>query len=262
MANNINQTILTAAQKNIGFKVGTQAALDTLRTADNGSGAGRNGVPGTFYLTGDTHRLYIANDDKSISPVNPGVITVATLEDLPNMTNASAEVKQATVGNFYYVSGANILCVYSLTASGNNGNNGGWVQINPNTDNQVASFAQAVSVSDGTATITSTLTQGDQGRPNANLDRTANITVQGAGGAKVTGSATGITITGEQYSIGGSLSGNTATVSLTPSSGYDDSSSITLAGGNNVTISNPSANSFTIASKDTINEVTDVSIVT
>lgn len=260
MANNINQTILTAANKNIGFKVGTQAALDTLRTQN----AGKNGIPGTFYLTGDTHRLYIANDDKTISPVNPGVITVATLEDLPDMTGATAEVKQATAGNFYYVSGSNILCVYSQSSQAGN-EKGGWVQINPNTDNQVASFDQAVSVSNGIATITSTITQGDQGRPNGNLDQSDSITVQGAGGAKVTGSATGITITGEQYSIGGAFSGNTATISLNPTSGYSDSSSsITLSGGNNVTISSPADNSnaFTIASKDTINEVTSVSVAT
>jgi len=45
---------------NVGFRMGTESGLKTLASA----------TKGTFYLTTDTHRLYIGNDDGSLSPVN------------------------------------------------------------------------------------------------------------------------------------------------------------------------------------------------
>lgn len=101
---------------NLGFKRGTQAALDAIINNGNNSA-----TPGSFYLTDDTHRLYVGNDDHSLSPVNEGITFVSALTDLPTLTAANKESYQ---GQFYYVSGANILCV----ASGLN-----WVQINPDT---------------------------------------------------------------------------------------------------------------------------------
>jgi hypothetical protein len=60
----------------IGFKLGTQSALNTL--LNSGTGA----LHGTFYLTQDTHRLYIGNHDGTLSPVNQGIITVNSLSAL------------------------------------------------------------------------------------------------------------------------------------------------------------------------------------
>jgi len=96
----INQGTLTpSATPKIGFKLGLQSAMDEM-LAKNGT-AQANGVHGTFYLTSDTHRLYIGNSDKSISAVNEGVITVSTIDDLPDIDTDAQ--KKAHAGQFYYI---------------------------------------------------------------------------------------------------------------------------------------------------------------
>lgn len=99
--------------KNLKFLSGTQANLDTLRT--NGGA-----TEGAFYLTNDTHRLYIGTteDSKVIPvPVNEGVITVASVSALPDTSTAIP-------GSFYFATAENVLCTY---------NGKKWVQINPDT---------------------------------------------------------------------------------------------------------------------------------
>ena len=59
----------------LGFKVGTQARVNELIAAGANAGAAH----GTFYLAQDTHRLYIGNEDTSLSPVNEGITTVASI---------------------------------------------------------------------------------------------------------------------------------------------------------------------------------------
>ena len=66
----------------IGFKVGTQTNVNDLIV--NGGA-----VHGTFYLAQDTHRLYVGNEDTTLSPVNEGIVTVATISDLPSFTTAA-----------------------------------------------------------------------------------------------------------------------------------------------------------------------------
>jgi len=68
---------------NVLFKQGTQASLDTIRT-------NKTAIEGSFYLTNDTHRLYIGRANGDAVPVNEGVNTVATLDDLPNVTSQNA----------------------------------------------------------------------------------------------------------------------------------------------------------------------------
>lgn len=99
----------------ISFLHGTQDSLNAL--IKNGGA-----VEGAFYLTKDTHRLYVGRklEDNSIVPVavNEGVIVVDTLEKLPEKNTINA-------GEFYYISEKNILCIY---------NGQDFVQINPDTD--------------------------------------------------------------------------------------------------------------------------------
>lgn len=100
---------------NLGFKVGPQTKIDTIIA--NGTGA----VEGVFYLTYDTHKLYIGVASGSVTPVNEGVVTVASVADLPQVTTAN---KKALTGSFYYATKENILCIYNGTA---------WAQINTDT---------------------------------------------------------------------------------------------------------------------------------
>ena len=122
--------------KNLKFLSGTQANLDTLR-ANGGA------TEGAFYLTNDTHRLYIGTteDSKVIPvPVNEGVITVKNIAALPTT---------GTAGHFYYASDDSVLCVWSK---------GQWVQINP--DTTIKSFTTTVGTKDtknNTVEITETI---------------------------------------------------------------------------------------------------------
>ena len=78
---------------NVGFKLGTQAKVDALLKTP-----GTSVVEGCFYLTSDTHRLYIGQkataDDTNaqLFPVNEGVITVANVADLPTVSEADKPV--------------------------------------------------------------------------------------------------------------------------------------------------------------------------
>lgn len=136
-----------ATNHNVGFKLGLQSVVDTLISKGDKAGA----VPGSFYLTSDTHRLYIANGDTSLSPVNEGVTTVTKISDLPTVSSSNAA---AYVGRFYYVSGTaddpvNILCVY---------NGKGWAQINTDTYVKDITFATDQKTTDTEVTLTETLT--------------------------------------------------------------------------------------------------------
>ena len=98
----------------VGFLVGPQSSIGTINT-------NKTATPGHFYLTSDAHRLYIGNSDGSLSPVNEGVSIVSTIQELESITISNPALAN---GQFYYVTGANVLCVYS---------GGRWVQINPDT---------------------------------------------------------------------------------------------------------------------------------
>lgn len=215
---------------NVGFKLGTQAKVDALLKTP-----GTSVVEGSFYLTSDTHRLYIGQkataDDTNaqLFAVNEGVITVDTIEDLPKVSAADSSVY---AGRFYYVTNGNILCVY---------NGKSWVQINTNTDTYVNSHSY--SVEGGTIKDKIGLSNG------GNVD--ATFTVEGANGIQITGTDTTLTIIGDKYSLSSTVADNKATVKLDSANTADDTS-VVLAGGDNVTITqNTDTKEVTIESKDT-----------
>ena len=215
---------------NVGFKLGTQAKVDALLKTP-----GTSVVEGSFYLTSDTHRLYIgqkasdADTNAQLFPVNEGVITVANVADLPKDSDITGSVY---AGRFYYVTNGNILCVYNGTS---------WVQINPNTDTKVES--NTYTVKDGTITNTIGLSKGGA--------KSASFTVAGANGIQITGTGTELTITGDKYSLSSTVADNKATVKL-DSANTDNDTSVVLAGGDNVTITqDASTQEVKIESKNT-----------
>lgn len=161
---------------NVGFKLGTDQALQALLLA----GTNANATHGTFYLTQDTHRLYVGNADHSISAVNEGIIFVdrvsgATGSETQLPTPSSSDEWKAVQGQFYYCSTDNILCV----ASGNR-----WVQINP--DTYVTSFTVGVTTTNrivngdteiGSATITDTVNQANHGSANIPASSSSDFTI-------------------------------------------------------------------------------------
>lgn len=218
---------------NVLFKQGTQASLDTIRS-------NKTAIDGSFYLTNDTHRLYIGRSNGDAVPVNEGVNTVATLDDLPQITAANAP---SYVGQFYYVSGSNILCVYSASTQGG-AVKGGWVQINPNTDTHLSDLKINITVENGVATVSTSITEADSANNGSADTTTRNFKVQGAGGVTIgateasDGNNDVLTITGDQYSIAAGTANaaqKTVPIELTSDGGHN--SSVVLKGSENVTIS-------------------------
>lgn len=199
---------------NVGFKLGTQAKVDALLKTP-----GTSVVEGSFYLTSDTHRLYIgqkataSDTNAQLFPVNEGVITVANVANLPTVSESD---KPVYAGRFYYVTNGNILCVY---------NGKSWVQINTNTDTVINSHSY--SIDGGTITDNIHLSNGK--------DQNATFTVTGANGVQISGTGTTLTITGDKYSLSSTVASNKATVKLDSANTTNDTS-VVLAGGENVTI--------------------------
>lgn len=93
------------------FKLGPQTRIPA-----NGAA-----VNGTFYLTSDTHRLYIGQGNNAV-PINAGVTFCDNFAELT--TKTTGETEQNLAGRVFFLKDTNILCVRS---------NGKWAQINSDT---------------------------------------------------------------------------------------------------------------------------------
>lgn len=179
----------------VGFLTGAQSSIDTMLS----KGANAGAKHGYFYLTKDSHRLYVGNSDGSISAVNEGVQTVTYLGDLPTLQTAADKV--AYTGRFFYVQYkdstagqvdsniANILCVY---------NGSTWVQINANTDTHINSNTYTASTTGATATIKNAIGSTDGGSVSGTFDI---VTAGGLKIAKTAGATNSITITGDKFTL-------------------------------------------------------------
>lgn len=170
----------------LGFKVGTQSRVNELLAAGTNAGASH----GTFYLAQDTHRLYIGNEDTSLSPVNEGVTTVANMAALNTIATGwvTADQKAGAAGQFFYDTADNILCVW---------NGKGWVQINTNTNDTINSYTMAVESEDNNAGKVVKGTVSDT----ANHSYSARFKVTGDNGVVVSYDTTQVTINGTVHSV-------------------------------------------------------------
>lgn len=236
----------------VGFLTGLQKSVDTMLS----QGANAGAKHGYFYLTKDSHRLYVGNSDGSLSAVNEGVQTVTYLNDLPVLS--SADDKVAYTGRFFYVqykdssagqvasNVANILCVY---------NGSSWVQINANTNTLIKSteFATAIKETD-VATVTNTITDTDGAK------KTGDFTITGAGGLKVTATGKNVTITGDKYTLSAAdgqsrevnlkLTSNNGQGTTTVTLKSDPETTSLERNGNTITIRGRANNEVTIANGD------------
>lgn len=196
---------------NVLFKQGTQDKLDQIRSA-------KSATEGTFYLTNDSHRMYLGIANGDAVPVNEGVTTVPSLDDLPK------SAAHLHVGQFYYVTAGNILCVF---------NGKTWAQINSNTDTIVKEVNIDISEVDGvTDAVSLTITLKDQ-EGNAIESSTK---IRGTNGLKVSENPTGeITLTGDKYSLETAYSGTTHIASLKLNSeNTDNDTEINIHEGDNI----------------------------
>ena len=203
----------------VGFKLGTQAALDTMYT-------NKTATEGIFYLTNDTNRLYIGKTGGEVAAVNEGVITVNAVANLPTGSNRMT-------GSFYYATAENVLCVF---------NGSSWVQINAIVTNK--SMGTDLNDASGTVTVKTTITDSQ------NKSLNTQYTVTGANGITVSSTGTAMTITGDPISVAAMAgSSNDATVSVTSTSGTTDDS-FGIKGGSNVTVT-AADDIITVTAKDT-----------
>lgn len=227
----------------VGFLTGAQSSIDTMLS----KGANAGAKHGYFYLTKDSHRLYIGNSDGSISAVNEGVQTVTYLGDLPTLQTAADKV--AYTGRFFYVQYkestagqvdsniANILCVYNGSA---------WVQINANTDTHINSNTYTASTSGATATITNAIGSTDGGSV------TGKFNIVTAGGlkiAKTAGATNSITLTGDKFTLAaGDGAAGEVKLNLTSANGQAGSS-VTLKADPNTTVLTRKDNVITLSGR-------------
>ena len=227
----------------VGFLTGAQSSIDTMLS----KGANAGAKHGYFYLTKDSHRLYVGNSDGSISAVNEGVQTVTYLGDLPTLQTAADKV--AYTGRFFYVQYkestagqvdsniANILCVYNGSA---------WVQINANTDTHINSNTYTASTSGATATITNAIGSTDGGSVTGKFDI---VTAGGLKIAKTAGATNSITLTGDKFTL---AAGDGATgevkLNLTSANGQAGSS-VTLKADPNTTVLTRKDNVITLSGR-------------
>lgn len=177
------------AGKNIQFLLGTQANLEKYISGSS------TAAEGTFYLTNDTHRLYVGTSLGTAVPVNEGVITVSNLDALKTVS--------AHPGEFYYVTNGNILCVYTGKE---------WVQINNNTNTYVKKTDTVVSLADQVATITTKYTMNDGTTP---MSDSWNLAVAEGVKVSIDAATDKVILTGVvNDSFGVSAASNIATVTL------------------------------------------------
>lgn len=148
---------------NVLFKKGLQAALPTTGTIENG-----------FYLTTDTHRLYIGSNGTT-ALLNSAVAFYANEAALTAATN---QFKPAE-GDIAFVSDINALCIYK---------NSNWVQVNVDTDtdtslyNTIFSNGEKIEIGEGADkknAIKYILTVKEQDKDGAvvkNIDGTEKVT--------------------------------------------------------------------------------------
>ena len=222
------------------FKWGTQAKLDSIKA--NG------GTHGTFYLTEDSHRLYIGLEDNKIVPINDSIVKVANIAALPT----TGPYGNAEIGTFYYAQAENVLCVYNGTT---------WIQINPDTNTLIKENTIAGTATSNVATVTTTIKEKTNKYGSSSDGATYNTSFKLAGSDGVNITATTgadkipvITIAVDDsrvsYTLSSSaVSSNTTTLTL---DGPVDST-VKIKGGTNVTLTGGGTSDITISAKDTTN---------
>lgn len=234
----------------VGFKVGSQASVDTML----GQGKNANAVHGCFYLTQDSHRLYIGNQDGSISPLNEGIetLTWSELQTKAATVNSMTEAaKDALAGSFFYATDQNILCVF---------NGDKFVQLNQNTNTYVSDNDITVSESQGVVTVTSTVTTQDDSTSPATVATFADsFGVVGSNGITVSAANDELTIAGDTYTLSHEAVSTTGAKIKLDSTNTTNDSSVTLTEGANISITDRTTeNDILISATDTKNLDLDI----
>ena len=156
----------------VKFLRGTQANL-TAKLAAIKAGTGTVEA-GAFYLTSDTDRLYFAQSANELVPLNQFIRTVDDVAALTSITAAD--------GDYYYCKADNVLAVWDASE----GANGGWVQLNPDTNTRLNTTNSAVT----TAAATGLGANETGAKINLSISEAANTVPTGDSAHTATGSVT------------------------------------------------------------------------
>lgn len=227
-----------STKANVMFKRGTQSSFNNLSTYQDGC----------FYLTTDSHRLYIGTGNNKADLVSQSVITYpnwAAIEALSNSSSSSYAPGLCSEGQFYYAKAENILCTYS---------NGKWIQINPDHNDDHDTYVKSVSVAKNTAdTVNGEKLVYDVKITQAQKDLKGNN--EGAPtevSGKLTISATDLNQIATHTNVGMQAEKSNSKVYLKNSgTGANAAAKVELAGGGSVSVSTDSSNKITISGVDT-----------
>lgn len=230
---------VTASPKaNVMFKRGTQSSFNNLSTYQDGC----------FYLTTDSHRLYIGTGGNKANLVSQSVITYpnwASIEALSNSSSSNYAPGLCSEGQFYYAKAENILCTYS---------DGKWVQINPDHNDDHDTYVKSVSVAKNTTdTVNGEKLVYDVKITQAQKDLKGNN--EGAPtevSGKLTISAADLNQIATNTNVGMQAEKSDSKVYLKNSgTGANAAAKVELAGGGSVSVSYDSSNKITISGVDT-----------
>lgn len=230
---------VTASPKaNVMFKRGTQSSFNNLSTYQDGC----------FYLTTDSHRLYIGTGGNKADLVSQSVITYpnwASIEALSNKSSSNYAPGLCSEGQFYYAKAENILCTYS---------DGKWVQINPDHNDDHDTYVKSVSVAKNTTdTVNGEQLVYDVKITQAQKDLKGNN--EGAPtevSGKLTISASDLNQIATHTNVGMQAEKSDSKVYLKNSgTGANAAAKVELAGGGSVSVSTDSSNKITISGVDT-----------
>lgn len=224
---------------NVMFKRGTQSSFNNLSTYQDGC----------FYLTTDSHRLYIGTGNNKADLVSQSVITYdnwAAIEALSNKSSSSYAPGLCSEGQFYYAKAENILCTYS---------NGKWIQINPDHNDDHDTYVKRVSVAKNTAdTVNGEKLVYDVKITQAQKDLKGNN--EGAPtevSGKLTISAADLNQIATYTNVGmqAEKSSDSKVYLKNSGTGANAAAKVELAGGGSVSVSTDSSNKITISGVDT-----------
>lgn len=217
---------------NVMFKRGTQAGFNNLTAYQDGC----------FYLTTDSHRLYVGTGNNKADLVSQSVITYPNWAAIQAL---STESGLGVEGQFYYAKAENILCTYS-------GNK--WVQINPDHNDDHDTYVKSVSVAKN-ATETEKgkqlvydvkITQAQKDLKGNNEDAPSEVS------GKLTISAADLGQITTHTDVGMEAEKSNSKVYLKNNGvGANTAAKVELAGGGSVSVSADGSNKITISGVDT-----------
>ena len=228
---------------NVVFKRGTQANFN--------ANIKSNAQDGVFYLTTDTHRLYVGTTANTAQLLNQVIEQYASVAALNAAVNGyTADQKEAHVGDFFYCKAENVLITLVKETSGTN-TDYRWVQINPDHNTYIEGIEVTSSASGDTGYVNTIIEQSqensDLAQANTYTTATFNISVQD--GLSVSAATAGLALTGNLASATRTVADNVATMSVL-NSNSTATSDIRFIGAGNVTVSSTGTNGIVINATD------------